>query len=220
MPRGRRRDGRRHASAPPLGLHGTPLPRAQYRLRELQLEKPGSERGGGGRRKEEGAALTLRQRIQDGMEASRPEKSVGSAPARSICGGGNISSILSPLPLRTVRAPFLQAAECLAPSSLCSKMPPLITQKSGLGLGVGVPGCVPSSQWSDRQTLTTNPVREEDLTLGNTREKSWLCWNLLYRRFAKCIKQRINRCTEIHRCTPRRTRATRSLLTLVRIVPE
>lgn len=88
VPRGRRRDGRRHASAPPPGQHGTPRPRARYPLRELRLEKPGSERGGGGRGKEEAVALTLRLWIRDGMEARRPEKSVGSAPARSTCGGG------------------------------------------------------------------------------------------------------------------------------------
>lgn len=46
------------------------------------------EAGGGGRGKEEEATLTLRQRIRDGMEAPRSEKRVGSAPARSTCGGG------------------------------------------------------------------------------------------------------------------------------------
>lgn len=44
--------------------------------------------GGGGRGKEEEAALTLRQRIRDAMEDQRPEERVGSAPARSTCGGG------------------------------------------------------------------------------------------------------------------------------------
>lgn len=88
VPRGRRRDGRRHASAPPPGQHGTPRSRARYRLREPELEKPGRERGGGGRGKEGAGALTLRQRIRDGMEAQWLEKSVGSAPARSACWGG------------------------------------------------------------------------------------------------------------------------------------
>lgn len=136
VPRGRRRDGCRHASAPPPGQHGTPQPRARYPLREPRLEKPGSERGGGGRGKEEAAALTLRQWIRDGMEARRPEKSVGSAPARSTCGGGTSPPVRAPSLCTLSEVPFLQAAECFGPLASPAGCL-LITQESGLELTNG-----------------------------------------------------------------------------------
>lgn len=105
VPRGGRRDGRRHPSAPPPGQHGTVRPGARRRLRAPRWRRRRRRRRSGGAEEEEeaerrkeatAAALTLRQRIRDGGAEARTHAT--SAPARSTCGGGTAPPVCAPPP--------------------------------------------------------------------------------------------------------------------------